>query len=200
MAAMTAGLLLLAGCSAGDDAAAPAQEPTTDTAETTEQVQTPETAAPATSPSEQSTGAATSLDDALASSSGADGDTDLLLALNSVERRGQTLNVTFSVTNNSDDNWQVGQFFSGPRREDVDSVFTLAGVSVIDSDNGRRYPTVFDSSGACVCDSDLTNRFIDAGQSGRFSAVTGAPPADVANVDVQIPGFGTFSGIPLSGS
>lgn len=132
----------------------------------------------------------------LASATGADGDDALRLDLNAVRRKGKTISITFGVTP-TDSKWQVSQFFSGPDREDVESTHTLAGISVIDTANGRRYPVLFDENGECACDSDLSGRFIDAGETGRFSAITGAPPEDVTTVDVQIPGFGTFSDISI---
>ncbi|MBW3547999.1 MAG: hypothetical protein KY452_07690 [Actinobacteria bacterium] len=57
---------------------------------------------------------------------------------------------------------------------------------------------LFGEDGVCACDSELFLRFVGAGETGRFSALTGAPPPEVDTVDVQIPGFGTFSAIPLA--
>lgn len=193
-------LLAIAGCtSAADESTAP-DNPETPAAVPAEPSDEAVVAAPSVAPTPGTAGSEPvneTLNSALASSTGADN--DVPLTLNAVERRGDTVNVTFSVTNDgSEGNWQVAQFFDGPRREDVDEAFTLAGISVIDSQNGRRYPTVFDTSGACLCDSKLAVRFVSAGETARFSTVTGAPPEDVTEVDVQIPGFGTFSGIPLT--
>lgn len=134
----------------------------------------------------------------LATATGADDSLPLRLELNAVRRQGSTVSITFGVTNQGDKRWQVAQFFSGPGRGDVDTSSTLAGVSLIDTVNGRRYPVLFGEDGVCACDSDLSGRFVGPGETGRFSALTGAPPREVDTVDVQIPGFGTFSAIPLA--
>lgn len=123
----------------------------------------------------------------------------LRLDLNAVRRQGRTISITFGVTVTGEDRWQVASFFQGQGREDVDTRSTLAGVAIIDAVNGRRYPVLFDEDGQCACDTGLAGRFVGAGETGRFSAITGAPPADVTAVDVQIAGFGTFSDIPIDG-
>lgn len=63
----------------------------------------------------------------LATATGADGSLPLRLELNAVRRQGSTVSITFGVTNQGDDRWQVAQFFSGPDRDDVDTSSTLAG-------------------------------------------------------------------------
>jgi hypothetical protein len=76
--------------------------------------------------------------------------------------------------------------------------FTLDGVSLIDAVNRKKYMVARDSKGVCVCDGDLSGTFVKAGQSVNLSATFGAPPPDVRTVNVFVPKFGTFRGVPLS--
>jgi len=75
---------------------------------------------------------------------------------------------------------------------------TLDGVSLIDSENRRRYLVARDSEGVCVCDGNLSGAFVEAGAPLLMSATFGAPPEDVSTVDLVIPQFGSFKDVPLS--
>jgi hypothetical protein len=134
----------------------------------------------------------------LVSAESAIGQLPVLLEINSVRRSGRTITLGFSVTNNGDRSWQVADAFQGPSREDVRVGHTLAGIAIIDAVNARRYPVLFDEAGQCACDENLAGRFIDAGETGRFYAVTGAPPPDVTLVDIHIPGFGALTDVPVT--
>lgn len=194
-------VLAMGACSDDDPGAIGAPQPSSTSGPAT--TDDPDRAADDDDQEEPSNGAGAAVPEltgeVLATATGADGDVPLRLELNAVRRQGETVSITFGVVNEGDEGkWQVAQFFSGPYREDIDTSSTLAGVSLIDTVNGRRYPVLFGEDGICACDSDLSGRFVGPGETGRFSAVTGAPPADVDAVDVQVPGFGTFSAVPLA--
>lgn len=76
--------------------------------------------------------------------------------------------------------------------------FTLDGVSLVDNQNRQRYLVARDSQGVCVCDGNLSGKFVEPGAPSVLSATFGAPPADVEALDVVIPSFGTFKDVPLS--
>lgn len=75
---------------------------------------------------------------------------------------------------------------------------TLDGISLIDSQNRRRYLVARDSTDTCVCDGNLGGAFVEQGAPLTLSATFGAPPEDVEAVDVVVPSFGTFRDVPLS--
>ena len=124
----------------------------------------------------------------------------LSMTLDALERAGETVNVTFSVTNNGDASWTPSSLFDGGVPTDDPLSFTTAGVSLIDTTNARRYPVLTDERGQCLCDAGLLGIEVEPDMTRRFSAVVGAPPPDVETVSVQIPGFGTFTDVPLQGS
>lgn len=54
-----------------------------------------------------------------------------------------------------------------------------------------------DSSGNCLCTSNMDSAGISPGETMAFSATFAAPPKDVAAVDVHIPHAGTFTDVPI---
>jgi hypothetical protein len=70
----------------------------------------------------------------------------------------------------------------------------LSGIRVTDPVNKRQYDIARDQRDVCVCGPGGT---IAAGNDVRLSASFGAPPGTVGHINVTIPAFGTFDGIPV---
>lgn len=62
----------------------------------------------------------------------------------------------------------------------------------------KRYFVAADSAGACVCTTDLSGTFPDAGDTVELTATYAAPPTSTTTVDVSVPGLGTLSDVPVS--
>jgi hypothetical protein len=201
-------VVLIGACSPGEDG----QPPPPEAAAVQEEATAPEPESDGATPSLETEPAATqdpaappseSFASVLGSSQSGFDDVALRLDLLDVRRGETTVSITFAVTNLEDEDdedaedWTVANAFSGEASILNDRYGTLAGISIIDTQNARRYPVLFDENEECLCDSGLLGRIVDAGNTSRFTATTGAPPSDVTEVDVQIPGFGTFSAIPL---
>lgn len=74
---------------------------------------------------------------------------------------------------------------------------TLDAVYLVDGKNKKKYLVAHDSAGQPLTDTNLNGIFIAAGEFVTLSASLAAPPADVTDVDVFIPKFGTLSGVPI---
>lgn len=146
--------------------------------------------------------------EALASREGAiDGDA-VLLEVTELRRSGGTTALTLRLSvgepsaGEDEASAQIAQTFddglgeaTGGQGQDS---FTLDGVSLVDNQNRQRYLVARDSQGVCVCDGNLSGKFVEPGAPSVLSATFGAPPADVEALDVVIPSFGTFKDVPLS--
>ncbi|MEU3455434.1 hypothetical protein ABZ671_17815 [Micromonospora sp. NPDC006766] len=116
-----------------------------------------------------------------------------------------TVNVKLTRTDQgTPDRWQVGETFQG----DTISL-TFAGVTLVDRTNRKRYLVARVNPGAgrtqanqaereeYLASVDLSSVFVSAGQSIWLYATFGAPPDDVAAVDVVIPRVPVFENVPL---
>jgi hypothetical protein len=71
------------------------------------------------------------------------------------------------------------------------------GVQVIDAKNKKVHLVASDGNGQCLCSRNLSSAFIALRQTMVFGATLAAPPDGVDKVDVAIPRFGTFTGVPV---
>ena len=74
---------------------------------------------------------------------------------------------------------------------------TLDAVYLVDGQNRKKYLVARDSEGHPLTDTNLSANFIDPGQFVTLSATLAAPPAEVTEVDVFIPQFGSLPSVPI---
>ena len=126
-------------------------------------------------------------------------DVSIRFDLLSLRRSGNLATLRFTATNttpgtsdDTDKEWSIfSDLASGP------SEYSVNGVYLVDPAHSKRYPTATDSADDCVC-SQTSGVDIVPTQSREFSATFAAPPADVATVDVYVPGAGTIENVPVS--
>lgn len=122
-------------------------------------------------------------------------DSTLRVDITQLKRSGKTVTLTWTVSNLSEKgDWYVGANLG---TEVLD--FTTAGVSLIDSANGKRYRVArngTDKDAACVC--SRINQYIKPGGALEMYAVYGAPPAEVTKVNVEMADLGVFNDVALS--
>lgn len=151
--------------------------------------------------------------DVIASREASFGSHEIELELNRVSVSGEVMSVLFTVTNIGSKKWQIassldsGEFsvsLSGNDGDDSDEDLqdikggTTDGVTVTDDANGVVYRAAYDSSGHCLCSSDLSSSFLEKDGSLLLNTKFAAPPEDVETVSVDIPHFGSFDDVPLS--
>ncbi|MGI8537469.1 MAG: hypothetical protein ACR2K2_13500 [Mycobacteriales bacterium] len=109
-----------------------------------------------------------------------------------LRRTGELLNLEIQLTAVSGDSLiDSGVFKAKP------GVTGVTGISLVDAGNKKRYLPAKDSAGGCLCsDADFILR---TGGSTIVSATYAAPPADVTALSVELPSFGTFADLPVSG-
>ena len=140
----------------------------------------------------------------LATRSGSIDNEAITLSIVSLKRSGSTVQLTFSLSTKESDRAQVADAFddglfekiNSPGATSISGGDSLDGIYLIDSTNRKKYLVGRDSNNACLCDSDLGNGFVGSGAPLLLSATFGAPP--VNSVDVFVPHYGTFAGVPIS--
>ena len=185
----------LPGCLGGDDeqaAEAPketetAAEPqSTSTAPGGEQVEVPE--------------------EAIASRDGAISGTPVKLELLQLKRGGETSVLTFRIATVGGDEVQIGEIFDDGANQEIEgaanadspvNTTSMDGITLVDTQNRKRYLVGRDSKNACACESDLGAVFLSS-DPVILSATYAAPPEDVSEMDVLVPRFGTFKDVPVS--
>ncbi|MEU6790422.1 lipoprotein [Nonomuraea wenchangensis] len=78
--------------------------------------------------------------------------------------------------------------------------FTVSGVALIDPVNAKRYRVARNGTGAdatCVC-SGTQGQFLEKDEASTLYAVFAAPPSDVSTVNVEMPGIGVFTDVPIA--
>ncbi len=124
----------------------------------------------------------------------------MVLQVYAIKRSGSLsqLNYSVSVDKSAADKLQVAGLLSDGNYNAVDKQGDAAdGIELMDAKNAKLYQVASNGSGECLCSRDLNSAFIDPGQTMLFSATFAAPPADVQNVDVKVPKFGTVSGVAV---
>lgn len=118
---------------------------------------------------------------------------DLTIDITGLQRQGQTLTLTFRVTNNADDSFYVGNTFGSG----ID--FTVSGVTLVDPVNAQRYLVARSGGedGPCACTQETTFS-LDVGDTAEFFANYAAPPPDVTTINVEFPRFGAFTNVAIS--
>jgi hypothetical protein len=146
-------------------------------------------------------------EDAIATRKGAIGDNAVKLEVLELKRSDQTSTLTLRLTPEGSSNFQIGEAFDDGVDQKVKGAPTSAGpvnstsmdgIALIDTKNRKRYLVGHDTKGVCVCDSNLGAQFVGSGTTTVLSATYAAPPADVGEMDVVVPRFGTFKNVPVS--
>lgn len=123
-------------------------------------------------------------------------DAAIELKLYPLRRDGATSQLNFTLEGG--DRTQLAQTFSDGNNQAIDqTAFAADGIQLIDGKHAKAYLVASDGNGQCLCSRGLENVFVFAGAQTIISATFAAPPADVTQVDVRIPVFGTVSRVPV---
>lgn len=115
---------------------------------------------------------------------------ELVVAVNELRQDGNVVHLRFLLTNNGPNDYRPSIHLSdGALGTSAD------GISLIDYNTQKRYLTVIDEAGACVCtDFDVSD--LKAGAGVSITATFPAPP-DATDVDIQLGSLGVISGVPI---
>lgn len=103
----------------------------------------------------------------------------------------------------SSSNWYVNRFFDDGTTNGLDgsdfgvTSYTADGIYLVEPTHRQRYPVARDTSGHCVCSTNLGSSNLGPGESVQITATFAAPPADVTTVDVNVPNVGVFNHVSL---
>ena len=124
----------------------------------------------------------------------------MTLTLYPLQRDGRTSHLNFTLTSpgSKADRIQIAQLLSDKNYSSIDSTaFAADGLQLIDGKNAKLYLVASDGKGQCLCARGLEGVFLQGSAPVLFSATFAAPPADVMQVDVRIPSFGTVKSVPV---
>lgn len=205
-------VMLAGGCSSGESSAPGGGTSSANAAGSTEA-----TGAAVESPSESAGGSGTGGISAaavdvtgtplpvLASKTGQSDTTPVTVSLNEVRAASKLMTVTWSVRNDGQEPWRVGDFFFSGRyahgwTDQLGSELSgvASGIYVLDAVSARRYLPAQDKDGNCVCTSNTNAIQVAPGESTVLQAVFQAPPPEVATVQVVLPNIGPFDAIPVA--
>jgi hypothetical protein len=82
-------------------------------------------------------------------------------------------------------------------RENAAGAYDVSGVTLVDHRNRKRYLTLLDEDGFCLCTSFDHLDSLAEDTAFVHSAQFPAPPADVRRVSVAVPRFRIIDGVPL---
>ena len=205
--ALVAALMLVAGCGGGDDkdgggtpASTPAATASPEGEATETGTATPEgTATPAEGGGETAS---------IAEGKGSANGHAFVFRITELKRSGPTvvLNATVSLAPETEESASIqisGTFGDGQYQslEDSDADETgsnFDGVALIDPEGRKKYLVARESTGRCVCSTDLGAAFVGADSPISLEATLTAPPEDVTKVNVFVPNVKTFVDVPIS--
>ncbi|PSJ26586.1 hypothetical protein B7P34_22170 [Streptosporangium nondiastaticum] len=119
--------------------------------------------------------------DAIGEMKGPDG---IALAITSVVRdEGGFVTVNGTLTNRGSRPFNAIHWLS--KETEMKSRSSISGASLVDASGKKRYLVLRDTDGECLCSTGLTN--IKPSESRPVFAQFPAPPADVNEVDFQLP-------------
>ncbi|KIH98001.1 hypothetical protein LP52_15895 [Streptomonospora alba] len=120
---------------------------------------------------------------------------DMHIAIHELARRGETVELTLSVTRTNDSGSDPNLAFLTPPSVLDDELST---VELIDPGNAKVHTVARDGDDRCVCSSGLKGITLYPDDSALLSATFAAPPEGVETMGVRIPRAGTFNDVPLS--
>ncbi|MFC8021637.1 hypothetical protein [[Kitasatospora] papulosa] len=107
------------------------------------------------------------------------GDKGIVGEVYKVQRKDGVVTVWAGAKNTGSENYMPVNWRNG------DDYYTLAGSSVVDTKNSKRYMALLDSSGKCLCSEKLGDA-IEPGETRPLYAQFQAPPQSVSEVDLQL--------------
>jgi len=122
-----------------------------------------------------------------------------------LQRSGPTviLNARLELVDPAGDELQVASSLEDGTFQELESGASepgdvFDGVAMIDPEGRKKYLVARDETNHCVCSNDLGAAFISAEAPVELAATLTAPPPDVTQVDLIVPGFETLRDVPLS--
>jgi hypothetical protein len=113
----------------------------------------------------------------------------LTIEVTRLDRNGELVELSMSVTNNSDAaEFAPYDVFNPDFLSTQEIAYDVQGIGLVDQEGRKVYLPVVDSAGICLC-SDVGDLRIPAGGTGELHATFGGLPDDVATVDLHVPGF-----------
>ncbi|MFI6455951.1 hypothetical protein ACIBF6_30840 [Streptosporangium amethystogenes] len=124
------------------------------------------------------------------------GGADLTVQITGLKRQGRLSTLTWTVTNKGEERWQM----SSDMGDTPDNLgLTVAGISLVDPVNGKRYTVARTGKypkTKCLCsDYDV---FTEPGEVLPLHATFAAPPPDVTKINVDLKVLGVFTDVPIS--
>jgi len=179
-----AAALAITGCS--NKEAPPAPVPAPSSAAPAQPPAGPAVATPAAPPPSSTTAVAT-----------ADGETPGIKAeIQELKRNsGGTVTLKLTLVNSSSKGLGFGYNFGDPDHHIKDHA-SVAGISLIDAVNKKKYLVARDSEDTCLCSRGLND--VAAGERLNVWAKFPAPPDDVQKINVSIPHFSPADDVPIS--
>lgn len=118
----------------------------------------------------------------------------LRLDVNRVERLpGDVIEVRFTITNEGETaTYELWNTLSG-----AVSGYDVGGAALVDALNDKRYLTLYDSEGTCLCTGGNSDLAAAPGGSIEAYVQITAPPEDVTEVGFTMPGFAPINGLAL---
>ncbi|MER5628073.1 hypothetical protein ABT061_44365 [Streptosporangium sp. NPDC002544] len=124
------------------------------------------------------------------------GGADLTVQITGLKRQGRLSTLTWTVTNKGDERWQMN---SDMGDTPGGLGLTVAGISLVDPVNGKRYTVARTGKyprAKCLCsDYDV---FTEPGEVLPLHATFAAPPPDVTKINVDLKVLGVFTDVPIS--
>jgi hypothetical protein len=107
---------------------------------------------------------------------------------------GGTVNLKFTLSNNSSQRFQMYRFLTDGRtsRDDDD----ISGITLVDPVNKKKYFVVLDTENTCLCSRKVDH--IDGNSKLNLWAKYPAPPPDVQKVSIEFPHFQPVDDVPIS--
>ncbi|MEU4403222.1 hypothetical protein AB0F88_01790 [Streptosporangium sp. NPDC023963] len=121
---------------------------------------------------------------------------DLTVGITGIRRQGRLSTLTWTVTNDGDERWQMN---SDMGDTPGGLGLTVAGVSLVDPVNGKRYVVARTGKyprAKCLCSE--YDVFTEAGEVLSLHATFAAPPPDVTKINVDLKVLGVFTDVPIS--
>ena len=136
----------------------------------------------------------------------------LRIDLNEVTTSSAATTVVFTAVNTkkSDEDLSVGgRFDDGTHQAPVNDKgrtkdggyhlwYTTDGVKLIEGKHAKVYRAAYDTSGECLCSTDLGTVSVKGGESIVLQTIFAGLPKDVTTVDVTIPEAGIFKKVKVS--
>ena len=105
------------------------------------------------------------------------------------------LTLKFAMVNDGPDKLGFGYDYGDPQHN-IKDFSSVAGVTLVDGANKKKYFVVRDTEDNCLCSRDLKD--VSAKSRANVWAKFPAPPDDVQKISIVIPHFGPIDDVPIS--